>query len=131
MHVILVLLVCSLSSVYSQFTVIIAQDNADVASGDSSLCRVDKLDSVVLYTGFRTKLVSAVSAKIAYMSLYSCHGITITELQKWEKETHDCSSTAYLNVREACGLRGRGTHFGKMFPKFSSRPLNRFIYMQN
>ena len=103
MHVVLVLLVCSLSSVYSQFTVIIAQDNADVTSGDLTLC--GQIGSAVLYTVFRPRLVSAVSAKIAYMSLYSCHGITITELQKWEKETHDCSSAAYLNVREACGER--------------------------
>ena len=103
------LLISNFLSVYSQFSVTIAQDNADVASGDSSLCWVDKLDSSIFYTGSRPRLmvpprlVIPASLKIAYMSLYSCHGITVTELQKWEKASHDWSSAAYLNVKDTCG----------------------------
>jgi len=98
----LLLLLCSILAVH-MFSTRVLQDKVVVPTGDSSLCWVQKLDNETFYIGF--KPIVSETSRIAYMSLYSCHGIKDADLVKAAQVSPDCSSAAYLNIKQGCGER--------------------------
>ena len=101
-HLLPVLLVSATCT--AQFTKLVTQKDADVPAGDSSLCWLAKLDPDILYTGFKPR-INPETEDIAYISIYSCHSTSLTELKRWEEVSNECSAASYLAVRESCGQR--------------------------